>query len=79
MNAPRTDAGRAAWQLFRAGAWRVRIGGMGYIAGVETEQMIGRLVRNGIPIDVAEDLIAGCEQGFVMAMNRKEDDDGEPD
>lgn len=71
-----------AWGLFLDNAWRVRLVmgiGAAYIAGIEAAPVIDRLVRNGVPIETAEDLIAACEQGFVVAKNEKDEDDGAQD
>jgi hypothetical protein len=67
------------WGLFLDHAWRVRIAvGMGGAAvlGIESDGLISRLERNGIPRDDAEDLVAACEQGFVTASNKKGNDNG---
>jgi len=64
------------WEMFLSAAWRIRVGGMSYIAGVVTTGMLGRLERDGMDRNTAEDLAAACEQGFVTAMNEKDEDDG---
>lgn len=52
---------------------------MSYIAGIETERVLPQLVAAGVDPMIAEELLAGCEQGFVLAKNEKEDDDGGQD
>ena len=63
--------------MFLATSWRLRIGGMGTVIGVETAPMLRQLRRDGMDDDLAEDLIAACEGGLVNALNEKEGMDGE--
>lgn len=77
VHAPRTDAGRMAWGVFKDTFWRVRTAGLGGVIGVDLDRAIARLERAGIETDLAEDLLTACERGFVAAMSEK-DDDPEP-
>ena len=65
-----------AWSMFLDNAWRVRVAGMGYVAGVETERAATRIAGAGVDREIAEDLLAACEVGFVTAVNEKDGDDG---
>ncbi len=58
-------------------AWRVRVGGMGTVLGIESGPAVRKLVRAGVDIDLAEDLIGACEQGMAVALNERDDDDDE--
>lgn len=71
----RDDAERLAWAVFEAESWRLRIGGMGVVLGIDGQFAIKKLVRAGLDEGLAEDLIAACEQGMAAALNTKEDDD----
>lgn len=63
-----------AWHLFLDNAWRVRVAGLGSVTGVELDRAERRLVSAGITLDLAEDLLAACEIGFVKAANEKDED-----
>lgn len=63
-----------AWHLFLENSWRVRVAGMGYVAGIDLQRIEDRLVGEGLPRPVAEDLLAACEVGFVKASNEKDED-----
>lgn len=65
------------WGVFTEHSWRLRVGGMGSILGVETAPMLRALDRAGVPPTIAEDLLAACEGGLVSAMSEKDDPDGE--
>ena len=58
-------------------AWRVRVGGMGTVLGIESGLAVRKLVRAGVDIGLAEDLIGACEQGMAVALNERDDDDDE--
>lgn len=66
-----------AWGLFCDNAWRVRVAGMSYLAGADLTIAHRRLVAAGVDQEIAEDLLAACERGFVTAMNEKDGDSGE--
>lgn len=65
-----------AWSLFLDDAWRVRVLGMGFVAGVDTSRAEVRLEAAGVDREVAEDLLSACELGFFTAANEKDDADG---
>jgi|JI10StandDraft_1071094.scaffolds.fasta_scaffold2588946_1 hypothetical protein len=53
---------------------------MSYIAGIELGDALAFLAANDVLPDLARELLAACEQGFVTVMNQKEDkDDGAQD
>jgi hypothetical protein len=64
-----------AWGLFKDNFWRVKTAGMGAVSGVNLDRATGKLVGAGVDIELAGDLLAACERGFVAAVNEK--DDGE--
>ncbi len=66
-----------AWSMFLDNAWRVRVAGMGYVAGIETERAVNRIEGAGVDREIAEDLLAACEVGFVAAVNEKDGADGD--
>jgi hypothetical protein len=66
-----------AWGLFKDNSWRAKIAGFGAVTGVDLALATNRLVGAGIDRETAEDLLSGCEMGFVAAVNEK-DDDGKP-
>lgn len=61
--------------VFEKEAWRVRVGGMGVVLGIEAAPAIRKLVLAGLDEALAEDLIGACEQGMAAALNEREDDD----
>lgn len=67
------------WGLFLDNAWRVRVVGMGHIAGIESGPVLRRLVDAAIDPLIAEDLIDACERGMVAAVNEKDETDGNTD
>lgn len=65
-----------AWGVFRDNAWRIRVAGMSYLVGADMTIAQRRLVAAGVDEEIAEDLLAACERGFVAAMNAKDEDVG---
>lgn len=65
-----------AWSLFLDNAWRVRVAGMSYVAGIEMGRAEARLEASGVDREIAEDLLSACEIGFVTAANEKDGEDG---
>jgi hypothetical protein len=53
----------------------VKVAGLGGIIGVDTTVALRRMLRADIQRDIAEDLLAACERGFVAAMNEKDEED----
>lgn len=68
-----------AWHLFLDNAWRVRVGGLAYVAGIDDSRALARLIDAGIDREIAEDLLGACEAGFVKAANEREEDSGQQD
>lgn len=66
---------RLTWKIFEAEAWRLRVGGMGMVLGIESGIAIRRLERSGVEPALAEALFSACEQGLVIAFNEKDNDD----
>lgn len=70
---PRTLDGQIVWAVFTADAWRIRVGGLGAIVGVEVERAIQRAIGSGVPAGIADELMAACEAGFVTAANERDE------
>jgi hypothetical protein len=77
--APRSPEAQIAWDIFQGEAWRIKTAGMGVIVGVDLDVAYRRCARAGIDPEIAEDLLAACERGFVTAITEQEDSSGTQD
>jgi hypothetical protein len=77
--APRSEEGRAAWAAFQDESWRIKVGGMGVIVGIDTSLAHRRLVGAGVNADLADALLGAAERGCVAALNEKDEAGDEQD
>lgn len=73
VHRPITLDGQIVWAGFLADAWRIRVGGMGAVLGVDVDRPLAKAIQSGVPAAVAGDLIAACEAGFVTAANERDE------
>lgn len=61
------------WRIFKQESWRIRSAGMGAVVGVDLADARAMLAAGGMDSEIAAELLAGCEKGFVLAMNERDD------
>lgn len=76
-SAPRSEEGRAAWAAFQEESWRVKVGGMGVIVGIDTSIAHRQLVRAGVDAMLADTLLGAAERGCIAALNEREGESDE--
>lgn len=66
-----------AWLAFEENSWRIKLGGLGVVTGIDTVPVARELARAGIPDAIADRLAAACEAGFLSALHEKDGVDGQ--
>lgn len=63
--------------MFKQYGLRPRVAGMGVIIGLELDVPLRRLMAAGVCQDIAEDLLAACEGGYLTSGHHEEEDEAD--